>query len=201
MDTATKLDAYFSNDSRFLSGLVSLRKLLNNSILEEDYKWNFPTYTLNGKNIVALGHFKNHFGIWFFQGVFLKDAHGLLRNAQEGKTKAMRALNYTDIAQINEVIFLEYLTEAIENALAGKELKPDRRPKVVSIPNEMIHAFAKAGDFKIAYEALTPGKQREYCEHIGSAKQEATRLRRLEKCTPMILEGVGLNDKYKPTSN
>ncbi len=200
MDTVEKLDAYFSNESPFLQGLVDLRKLLNNSVLEEDYKWNFPTYTLDGKNIVALGHFKNHFGIWFFQGVFLKDTHRLLRNAQEGKTKAMRALNYTNIDQIDEVIFLEYLAEAIENAVLGKELKPNRSPKEVVIPEELLHAFAKAGGLKIAYEALTPGKQREYCEHIGSAKQEATRLRRLEKCTPMILEGVGLNDKYKPKS-
>jgi uncharacterized protein YdeI (YjbR/CyaY-like superfamily) len=197
LDTAENLDAFFSNDSQFLQGLVDLRKLLNNSIIEEDYKWDFPTYTLDGKNIVALGYFKNHFGIWFFQGVFLKDTHNLLRNAQEDKTKAIRALNYTNIDQIDEVIFLEYLAEAIENAVLGKELKLSRSPKVVAIPEELLHAFAKTGGLKTAFEALTPGKQREYCGHIGSAKQEATRLRRLEKCTPMILEGLGLNHKYQ----
>ena len=198
MDKAAKIDTYFSRESPFSKGLLRLRKILNNSVLEEDYKWNFPTYTLDGKNIVALGHFKNHFGIWFFQGVFLKDTRGLLRNAQEGKTKAMRAMNYTAIDQIDEDIFLEYVDEAIANAVAGKEVKPDRSPKTVTIPDEMLHAFAKAGSLKAAFEALTPGRQREYCEHVGGAKQEATRLRRLEKCTPMILEGVGLNDKYKP---
>lgn len=166
--------------------------------MEEDYKWNFPTYTMNGKNILALGRFKNHFGVWFFQGVFLKDIRGLLRNAQEGKTKAMRALNYTDITQIDEDVFIEYLDEAIANAIAGKELKPDRSPKKVAIPEEMLHAFAKANSLKIAFDALTPGRQRAYCEHIGSAKQEATRFRRMAQCTPMILKGIGLNDKYIP---
>lgn len=205
MEKTKKLTEYFSNDSPFLKGLLRLREILNNSVLEEDYKWNIPTYTLNGKNVVALAHFKNHFGAWFFQGVFLKDINGLLRNAQEGKTKAMRGLNYTDIDQIDEAIFIEYLDEAIANAVAGKEIKPNRSPKVVAIPEELKNAFlatgqaaAKAEAFKIAFEALTPGKQREYCEHIGGAKQEATRLRRLEKCRPMILEGIGLNDKYKP---
>ena len=44
---------------------------------------------------------------------------------------------------------------------------------------------------------LTPGKQREYCEYIASSKREATKHSRLEKITPMILNSVGLNDKYK----
>jgi uncharacterized protein YdeI (YjbR/CyaY-like superfamily) len=76
MEKADKLTEYFTTESLFSKGLLRLREILNNSVLEEDYKWNFPTYTLNGKNIVSLGHFKNHFGIWFFQGVFLKDIHG-----------------------------------------------------------------------------------------------------------------------------
>ena len=110
----------------------------------------------------------------------------------------MRALNYTNIDQIDEDIFLDYVEEAIANSLAGKEVRPDRTPKVVAIPDELLHAFAKAESFKIAFESLTPGRQREYCEHIGGAKQEATRLRRMEKCRLMILEGIGINDKYKP---
>jgi uncharacterized protein YdeI (YjbR/CyaY-like superfamily) len=44
---------------------------------------------------------------------------------------------------------------------------------------------------------MTPGKQREYCEYISEAKRDATKLKRLEKIIPMIIEGVGLNDKYK----
>ena len=34
-------------------------------------------------------------------------------------------------------------------------------------------------------------------EDIGNAKQEKTRISRLEKAIPMILEGKGLNDKYR----
>ncbi len=32
---------------------------------------------------------------------------------------------------------------------------------------------------------------------VGSAKQEATQLRRLQKVIPMIEMGIGLNDKYR----
>ena len=50
---------------------------------------------------------------------------------------------------------------------------------------------------KKGFEGLTPGKQKEYAEHIGSAKQEKTRIARLEKAKPMITAGAGLYDRYK----
>ena len=40
-------------------------------------------------------------------------------------------------------------------------------------------------------------KQREYCEYIATAKRDPTKLSRLEKIKPMILNGTGLHDKYK----
>ena len=39
---------------------------------------------------------------------------------------------------------------------------------------------------KKAFDALTVGKQREYAEHIASAKQDKTRASRLAKIIPMI---------------
>ena len=47
------------------------------------------------------------------------------------------------------------------------------------------------------FNAFSPYKQREFIEHITSAKQEKTQLARLEKVIEMILEGKGLNDKYR----
>lgn len=57
--------------------------------------------------------------------------------------------------------------------------------------------LGKDSDYKESFKSLTPGKQREYCEHIATAKREATKLSRLEKIKPMILKGIGLHDKYK----
>jgi uncharacterized protein YdeI (YjbR/CyaY-like superfamily) len=39
--------------------------------------------------------------------------------------------------------------------------------------------------------------QREYAEHIASAKREATKQTRIDKVLPMIVSGVGLHDKYR----
>ena len=197
MTKEEKLENYFTKPSPWLEGIQQLRTIINDTELVEDWKWSFPCYTVNGRNVVGIGNFKNHFGVWFFQGVFLTDSQQLLRNAQDGKTKAMRSLHYESLADIDTAILKEYLLEAIQNAKDGKEIKPDRTKKEVVIPVELVSAFAKANTLKIAFEALTPSKQREYTEHIGGAKQEATRLRRLDKCIPMILDGKGLHDKYK----
>ena len=212
METQEKLEKYFTNPSPWREGIQQVRAIIKDTALQEDWKWGLPCYTINGRNVVGIGNFKNHFGIWFFQGVFLKDKNKLLRNAQDGKTKAMRSLHYESLEDIDPTILKEYLLEAIQNSKDGKEIKPDRSKKKIVIPAELESAFksyndeevhteqgrsTKAETLKTAFEALSPSKQREYTEHIGGAKQEATRLRRLEKCIPMILEGKGLNDKYK----
>ena len=50
---------------------------------------------------------------------------------------------------------------------------------------------------KEASNKLIFSKQKEHAEHISSAKREETKMSGLEKITPMILKGDGLQDKYK----
>jgi uncharacterized protein YdeI (YjbR/CyaY-like superfamily) len=47
---------------------------------------------------------------------------------------------------------------------------------------------------KTAFEALTPGRQRAYLHHFSEPKQSKTRVSRVEKWMPQILDGKGLND-------
>ncbi|WP_245625567.1 YdeI/OmpD-associated family protein [Flagellimonas eckloniae] len=42
-----------------------------------------------------------------------------------------------------------------------------------------------------------PTSKKEYCEYINEAKQEKTKIKRLEKIIPMIEKGIGLNDAYR----
>ena len=196
MKKVSSVEEYIEENSHFGEALSLLRDLINTTELEETLKWNAPVYTLNGKNVVGLGAFKNHFGIWFFNGVFLKDKDNLLEQAQE-KTKGLRQMRFESIDDIDKHAVLAYVTEAIENQKLGKEIKPEKKGKTIVIPKELQIALETNKNFQAAFKALTPGKQREYCEHIASAKQEKTKMSRLEKIKPMILKGVGLNDKYK----
>ena len=197
MKKVFSVDEYIEINSKWSEALTTLRNIIISTEVEETVKWSAPVYTIDGKNVLGLGAFKNHFGIWFFNGVFLKDEKNILTNAQEGKTKALRQMRFESIKEIDKNVVLSYVKEAIRNQKLGRELKPDRRTKEIVVPLELQNQLDIDSEYLKCFNNLTPGKQREYCEYIQSAKREATKISRLEKIKPMILKGIGLNDKYK----
>jgi uncharacterized protein YdeI (YjbR/CyaY-like superfamily) len=174
-----------------------LKSIIAKTELVETIKWGAPVYTINNKNVLGTGGFKTHVALWFWNGVFLKDAKKVLINANEGVTKGLRQWRFTSKADIakNEKAILQYMLEAIENEKAGKSIKPEKKETVIS------EFFQKALDedkkFAAAFLAFTPFKQREYLEYIDTAKREETKIARLEKIKSMVLDGIGLNDKYR----
>ena len=100
------------------------------------------------------------------------------------------------MADINEKLILAYVREAAENSEKGLVWKP-QKSAVVEIPDLLSHSFEENHELKNAFAMLTPYKQKEYVEHIDSAKKEETKRARLEKVIPMIMKGIGLHDKYK----
>jgi len=196
MDTSEKVTAYIDKHEKWSDELLKLRSIFQKTELTEEVKWGAPTYTLNGKLVAALAGFENHYAIWFHQGVFLKNKEDKLVNAQEGVTKALRQWRFEEGDPIEADLILKYIQEAIENCIAGKELKPKRKKDAV-IPPLLEKAFKTDTNLAKAFKNQTPGKQREYANHISEAKREATKESRLQKIIPMILDGKGLHDKYK----
>jgi len=175
-----------------------IRDILLETELDEGLKWGMPTYMINNKNVIGLGSFKNHFGIWFHQGVFLSDTKGVLVNAQEGKTKAMRHMKFTHKKDIKKKIIKQYVLEAIQNQKDGLEMKAVKaKTKTVAMPNELKVAFKKQKSLKAKYDRLTPGKQKETCQYIAEAKRQSTRDKRLEKVVELLKEGKSPMDMYR----
>ncbi|WP_298220748.1 DUF1801 domain-containing protein [Flavobacterium sp.] len=181
--------------NRWGEELERLKEILIQTQLVETTKWGAEVYTFNNKNVVGIGGFKNYFAIWFFNGVFLKDPKKVLVNAQEGVTKSLRQWRLYSKDEIDEKAILSYVNEAIENEKLGKKLAPAKKEAIISdfFQNQLIADL----ELKKSFEKLTPGKQREYLEYIDTAKREETKITRMEKIKPMILSGIGLNDKYK----
>lgn len=196
MQRYESVDAYIDGHPEWHDELVKLRDILNSTELVETVKWGAPCYTINGKHVVGLGAFKNFVSLWFFQGVFLKDQKQVLINAQEGRTKGLRQWRFEAIKDIKPRNIMTYVNEAIELQKQGKEIKPDRS-KPVEVPLELQQALDKNKQLRLKFDKFTKGRQREFAEHIASAKRAETKQARLDKITPMILDGVGLNDKYR----
>lgn len=198
MKKVNNVDEYIDNNPEWASELNFLRQLVAETELEESIKWGGPVYTLKGKNVVGLGAFKAYVGLWFFQGALLSDPKGLLINAQEGTTKALRQMRFQKLDEIDANTVSAYLHEAILNQKKGKSIKPAKAgSKPLVIPQELQKALDESEDLKAAFDSLSLSCKREYAEYVGEAKREETRLRRLEKIIPMIMERISMNDKYR----
>ncbi|WP_143959887.1 YdeI/OmpD-associated family protein [Litoribacter populi] len=184
------------NNEKWIHEVEFLKSIIEETELEKTKKWGADVYVIGKTNVVMVGGFKDYVSVWFYDGVFLEDPLGVLGNSQEGKTKAMRHWKFTSMEEIDPVLVREYVEEAIANAKAGKTWKAERSTEV-EIPEILQAALDEDEGFKESFFALTYGKQKEYCEHVSSAKREETQLSRIEKMKPMVNRGEGLNDKYK----
>ncbi len=194
MKKTTSVDSYISNQKYWNEELKVLRDILLDTGVGETIKWGSPVYTSNGKNIVGLGAFKSYFGLWFFQGVFLKDTAKKLINAQKGITKALRQWRFNSIDEIDPTLVRKYILEAVKNQKEGKEIKPERKPVVV--PEELKVALEE-NDLKETFDQLNLTNKRDFVGYIQEARRQETKQKRIEKIIPMVREGVGLNDRYK----
>jgi len=196
MKSYKTVNEYILNAKYGMEILIILREILKETELLETIKWGAPVYTLNDKNVVGIAAFKSYAGIWFFQGALLNDKAGVLVNAQEGTTKALRQWRFSSAGEIDDKLVLEYVNEAIENQKKGNEIKAERK-KSVTVPPELKDAFQKNKELESAFNQLTPGCKREYADYVSEAKKEETRKRRVQKIVPMILQKKGLNDQYR----
>lgn len=173
--------------------LVLLREIMLQSGLEEEAKWGQPTYTLKGKNVAMIFSFKDSCGISFFKGVLLQDNAKILVPAGANSNVA-RLLKITSAAQVAELEphIHAYIAEAIELEKSGAKVpKPTEREPM---PETLAHWLENDPQLQTAWDLLTPGRQRSYILHVGSAKQEQTQLNRIEKCIPKIYAGKGFNE-------
>jgi len=196
MQRAKSVTGYIQNASAWNDELKHLRDTLRATPLTEEIKWGGPCYTYKGKNIVGIGGFKSYFGLWFHQGALLKDNKNVLINAQQGKTKALRQWRMSSNKDIKPAIIKSYVKEAMTLVDQGREIKPNRTAPI-DVPQELQKGMRRHKGATAAFRKLRPGLQREYAEYIAAAKRDETKRNRIAKILPMIISGVGLNDKYR----
>lgn len=174
--------------------LASLRHILLDSGLIEELKWSVPCYTFHKKNVLILAAFKDYCAISFFKGALLQDARGLLQAPGEN-TQSARLLKFTNIKQVYalEKEIKSYIQEAITLEQTSLKVKLKSTESFV-LPEEFKKRLGQDSELRLAFEKLTPGRQRAYVIYFSAAKQAKTRMARIEKCLKLILRGKGLND-------
>lgn len=173
--------------------LIALRSMLQETTLTEEVKWGAPCYCIEGKNVVMIVALKEYCTISFFKGVLLKDIANIF-SKDCGNTLSARGVRFTNLQQIIDLrtTLLEYINEAIEIEKSGD--KPPVVKQQNQIPQELIDKFNEHPQLKLAFEALTPGRQRGYLLYFSAAKQSKTKIDRINRVSPQILAGKGLHD-------
>jgi uncharacterized protein YdeI (YjbR/CyaY-like superfamily) len=189
-----KVEAFFANAKRWREELAALRAILLDCPVTEEFKWRAPCYTFQGGNVATVWGLKENCALSFFKGVLLKDAEGILVAPGEN-SRSMRLIKFTSVPEISamEAILKNYIHEAIDVEKDG--LKVDFRKDDLEFPEELVNKLNENADLKAAFEALTPGRQRGYTLYFSKPKQSRTRVSRIEKCAPRILDGKGLHDR------
>ena len=189
-----KVDFYFNKAQRWQDEVGKLRSIILDCGLTEELKWGCPCYTLQKSNIVLIHDFKEYCALLFFKGALLHNNDGILIQQSENVQSA-RQIRFTDLAQIVELepVLKAYVFEAIEVEKAGLKVELKKTTEF-TVVDEFQNKLDALPALKTAFEALTPGRQRNYLLHFSSAKQSKTREARIEKCIPLILDGKGLLD-------
>jgi uncharacterized protein YdeI (YjbR/CyaY-like superfamily) len=192
MTSNPKVDAYIGRSKKWPAEMAELRSVLLGCGLAEEIKWGKPCYSHDGRNIAIMQEMNDFLALMFFKGALLGDSAGILKSQGPNSRSALR-VEFTsagDVAKLAKTL-RSYIDEAIDVEDAG--LKVDPAPAVVFV-DELQHKLDADRTFRAAFEALTPGRRREYNLHFASAKQATTRLARIEKCAPSILVGKGFRD-------
>lgn len=189
-----KVDFFFDEAEKWQKEYEKLRTIVLSCGLDEELKWGCPCYTYKGNNIVLIHGFKEYCALLFFKGALLQDIDGVLIQQSENVQSA-RQIRFTNAQQIDEIetIIKTYIYEAVEVERAGLKVVL-KKTEDFAIPEEFQQKLDETAGLRTAFEALTPGRQRAYIFHFSQAKQSKTRVARVEKYIPKILEGKGLED-------
>ena len=189
-----KVDAFISRAEKWQDEYEQLRSVILDCGLTEELKWGVPCYTLEKKNVVLIHGFKEYCAMLFIKGVLLKDAMGILITQTENVQSA-RQIRFTHVDEIEEMepVLKAYIREAIEAEKAGLKVEL-KKTMEFKVPEEFQEKLDELPALKTAFEALTPGRQRNYLLYFSAPKQSKTRAARVEKYIPQILSGKGMND-------
>ena len=190
-----KVDWFFQKAGKWQEAVEILRIVALDGELIEELKWGCPCYTLEGSNIVLIHTFKDYCALLFFKGALFKDPKKILVQ-QTKNVQSARQLRFREAREIIELqpVIKAYIAEAIRVEKSGLEVDLKKTTEF-NVPEELQFQFDEIPEFKTAFSALTPGRQRAYLLHFSEAKQSKTRTSRIEKYMPHILNGRGLDDR------
>ncbi len=188
-----KVDAYISRSEKWPDEMAALRSILLDRGLIEEIKWGKPCYSHDGTNLAIMQEMKAFLALMFFKGALMDDPDEVLES-QGPNSRSAKRMCFTSVDDVvRSTGTLEaYISEAIRVEAEDLEVGPAPEPELVE---ELQERLDHDPTLRSAFENLTPGRRREYNLYFSDAKQAKTRVSRIEKYVPKILDGKGFRDR------
>jgi uncharacterized protein YdeI (YjbR/CyaY-like superfamily) len=197
-----RVDAYIAKAAPFARPILEhVRAVVHEGCpgVEETLKWGMPSFTHGGGILCGMAAFKAHasFGFW---------KHALVvgeGSEQAGMGSFGKLASVRDLPPRRQLVAYVRKAAALNAQGAGAasaRKAPARKaaaPKPAPVPTpEFAAALRRDKAASAAFEAFSPGRQREYVEWIAEAKREDTRDRRIAQAVEWLAEGKQRNWKY-----
>ncbi|HRG16603.1 MAG TPA: YdeI/OmpD-associated family protein [Pseudomonadota bacterium] len=198
--TDPRIDAYIAKSAEFARPiLIRIRELVHGALptVEESIKWGMPHFLHEGKILCGMAAFKAHcaFGFWHGKAVVGEDAS----DEAMGQLGRITSLKDLPSATTMKAWIKAAIAARAMVAAAPKVRKTAQASPHDTLPEDLAAAFAKKAHAaaRKAFEAFPPSAKRDYIEWIVTAKQAATRERRLAQTLEWLAEGKRRNWKYE----
>ncbi len=188
-----RITAYIDKAAPFARPILAhVRRLVHvaQPAATETVKWGMPFFQLEGRDLAMMAAFKAHAGLGIFDGTSMATGDGM---GQFGKLAGVCDLP-------DAAVLIERLQTAAALAHDGRPSRPrpPAKPKTEAIvPEDLAAALGDVPTAEIAFAGFPPGARREYVEWVESAKQPATRAKRIATTVEQAAAGRKLHWKYE----
>jgi uncharacterized protein YdeI (YjbR/CyaY-like superfamily) len=187
---------YIENLPAFSKEICKLLQELihqSSSNIVEDWKWKIPIFCFENEMICGFAAFKNHVSLTFFKGAQMSNKHQIF--SEDCSAQKTRTIKFISISEIDKKKLNDYFKEAIlmKKSPVGKFAKK----ATFEIPELLQEALNKNLLAKKNFENMAYTYRKEYALYILEAKQETTKLKRLEKIIGNLEKNIKMHEQYK----
>lgn len=189
------IDHYLAKNEAFANEInTKLRELIHQAdpTIVEDFKWNRPIFHKN-QMLFGFSAHKKHVSLVFFNGAQMKDSHKLFSG--DCSAQNTRTVKFQSLEEIDEQVLIAYFKEAVALTEVPKNKSINTTKESFEVPELLKKALDKNPKAKENYENMAYTYRKEYARHISEAKQEKTKIRRLEKVIYNLERNLKIHEK------
>lgn len=196
-----RIDAYIAKSAPFAQEIQRyLRDIIHDALrdVEETMKWGFPHFLVDGKIVCSFAAFKAHCAFSFWRGAEMPDPDHILNPVGESAMGQLGRIS-TKADLPSAAVLKKYIKFSHQQNIVApvkKVIKKSPADRELQIPELLEKALRKNKKALEHFDKMSYSHKKEYVQWIEEAKQEATRLTRLEKAMLWLSEGKHRNWQY-----